>query len=140
MEWLIFFTLIGVVLYIGNKWASDAAGLYNHRGLPIKNATIEEYTEWVRQHGKHTHKYDYPFRYSGVIFNHNLTNITGSHILKFTANCTIKPRYGAHAYSAIVPKGIEVRYPDGLGHIDLYFEEGFRNAGNFVPIYSDMKI
>lgn len=92
----------------------------------FRPAHVNDYVEWLRpyleQGGKPTHYYDYPFsRQRWLIAEKDFT--TGG-------EC------GSLAAHIIVPAGIEYG-GGGLGHNELYFMDGHRQSGNFVPIFDE---
>lgn len=85
------------------------------------------YSEWLRGHlnggGHITHVYNR--NHGGAWFAHS--------------DFTVTPLYGAQSVSIIVPAGINVATPNGAGHINIYYMDGFSVNSNFVPLYDDVK-
>jgi len=94
-------------------------------------ATREDYVEWLKGHmangGEPTHVYDYPI--SRKIKEFGVAHVN----LRMP-----KPLYGANSLSIIFEPGVEF-LGGSLGHSQLYFMDGFRNVGGFVPVYNDIK-
>lgn len=97
----------------------------------LREARPSEYVAWLRGHleqgGDVSHVYDYPFARAG--FYVALDNIKD-----------LPPGLcGSLSLQIIVPRGLTVEYED-LGHCTLYFMDGFRLVGHWVPIYSDITL
>lgn len=95
----------------------------------ISSAKKEDYIIWLEGYVKDgnlpTHSYNYPM--SRVIDDFFVAR----------DDFEMSPLYGADSISVIVPEGI--RFLGGeLGHNNLYFMEGHKNKGGFVPVYSDI--
>lgn len=94
-----------------------------------RGAAAHDYAQWLRgfllQGGTISHNYDYPMP----------TGRGGFYVAGMP--CVISPLYGAASVSLIVPADVECTI-DGLGHIDVYFMDGFTHMG-IVPLYSDVK-
>jgi hypothetical protein len=93
----------------------------------LRRATVDDYKKWLegymRSGKKPTHSYDYlmPDNFYVVLDNFELEAL-----------------YGSNAIEIIVPKN--VRFLGGeLGHINLYFMDGFENKGGWVPVYDNIK-
>lgn len=96
----------------------------------VRPARTSEYVAWLRgyleQGGNITNVYDYPFRRPE--FQMALDNVT------------LPPGLcGSMSLQIIVPRGLTVEY-EGLGHCTLYFMDGFRLVGHWVPAYSDIDL
>ncbi len=92
-------------------------------------ATLKEYKEWLKGYlqdgGSITHVYDYNWEADDEWF-------------VAVKDCDIPPLYGATSINVIVPRGVSVGYSHGLGHNNIYYMDGFRQAGGWVPIYSNI--
>lgn len=95
--------------------------------LGLKEASVEDYKKWlkgyIQQGGKITHVYDYNMPKEFYIA---------------TKDFEMYPLFGANSINVIVPRNVKFLGGD-LGHCNLYFEDGYRNEGNLVPIYKDIK-
>lgn len=92
----------------------------------FRHARLDEYIAWlasfIAHGGKPTHYYNYPWQRAGF--------------LVAQGNFTLGGECGSAASPIIVPAGYH--YKGGsLGHNNLYFMEGFRHRGFWVPAYKD---
>ncbi len=94
----------------------------------IRHATQTDYEKWLRgylESGKlPTHSYDYIFPDRWYVATRGFNMI---------------PMCGASAIQIIVPKKIRVTSFQGIGHCNIYFMDGFRHEGFWVPIYEGMR-
>lgn len=94
----------------------------------LVNATPVDYNKWItgyiKRGGKPSHAYDYP---------------AGNHLMIATYDIQLMPLYGSSSLNIIVPEGITIKTPEGLGHSNLYFMAGFHCRGGFVPVFSDTR-
>lgn len=101
---------------------------YRARHGVFRQATVEEYVDWLHNHveqgGKITHVYDYPFG--------------NREWLVAQSGFTLGGECGVMARSIIVEPGVQY-VGGGLGHNTLYFMDGFAIVGqaSFVPVYDD---
>lgn len=96
----------------------------------LKPADIEDYKKWLRgflaKGGNPTHNYNYEMEREGFF--------------KATEDFEIFPFYGSGSLNIIIPQGIKCDGIDkGIGHNNLYFEDGYEVKGDFVPVYKDIK-
>ena len=95
----------------------------------LRTARALDYNKWlqgfIKAEGSPTHVYDYPLP---------------SYFYVATGDVSLPALHGASSVSVIVPTGITVKTPDGLGHGNLYIMDGFAQVGGIVPIYSDTVI
>lgn len=92
-------------------------------------ATTDEYSRFVRGYcargGKIAFVRSYPCR----------------EILVARTDLELPPLYGTSALQIIVPKGVDVSFPAGIGHSKLFLMDGFRvEGGGGVEIFSDLKL
>lgn len=97
--------------------------------LPLRPAHMAEYVAWLKGYlaiegNDITHAYDYRFPVDSMRVP--------------TSDISLPPLYGAFGLSLIVPVGITVKTPDGRGHSNLYYMDGFRVDGGFVPAYTNI--
>ena len=92
-------------------------------------ASAAQYTDFVRGYRAHGGKIRYVRDYSchGILIAwHNLE---------------LPPLTGRHALKIIVPVGVEVSFPAGMGHSTLFLMDGFRVEGKSgVEIFSDLEL
>ena len=93
-----------------------------------RQADPEEYRRWLAGYldngGEITHKYDYDLPDDCYYAYRDLV---------------VPKLYGSTSVSIIIPFGVNVEYGD-LGHNNLYFMDGFRQVGDFVPVYTNTNI
>lgn len=101
----------------------------------LREAKSEDYMGWLRGHmeagGKPTHYYD--------------RDMSTRNFYVAMDDFTLPTMHGSMAVSVIVPKGIEVGNigesdepsSEEIGHNKLYFMDGYREEGGFVPVYAD---
>ncbi len=95
-------------------------------------ASIKDYKKWLEGYlsngGEITHSYNYPFgRWEWFVAKSPVIEVP--------------PLCGASKLDIIVPVGIEARalFPKkGMGHVGLYFMDGFKKNAATVPIFSDV--
>jgi hypothetical protein len=99
-------------------------------------ATRDDYVPWLQGYimggGQISHCYDYDFPYG---------HIEGDRIamwLLAKRNFSLPTLYGAYSKHIIVKSGVNVTIPNSMGHSTLYFMDGFRLLGHFVPCYADV--
>jgi len=99
----------------------------DYRAYTIK-ATEKSYGKWIegfiQSGGTITHWYDY-------------NSTRWNNILIATEDFKLEPLYGAASIMVIVPIGINVEY-DELGHNNIYYLDGYRHDGFFVPCFNDI--
>lgn len=94
-------------------------------------ATADDYKAWLKGHlangGKVSHQYDY--------------SMSGIRVLK--RDMELPALNAGFAVNAIVPGGIDARFYNESKHSttnsNLYYMDGFRASGTFVPLYSNIK-
>lgn len=94
----------------------------------LRPATVEDYRTWLEGYikaGKEpTHSYDYLFpKHMFYVATHDFSTVS---------------LYGSQSVSIIIPRGISVDLSRGKGHTDLFYMDGFKTGGTWVPIYSDL--
>lgn len=96
------------------------------RSLPFRQATPNEYIEWLRGYfengGTPTHYYKYPIPDYFVVATNDFA-LTDS-------------MCGALSMYIIVPKGVTC-LSGRRGHCMLYYMDGFRVDGGFVPVFNN---
>lgn len=100
----------------------------------VRAAEPIEYAAWLSGYlaagGQVTHEYDYnlPSRHFFVAVNSGMY---------------VPALYGAMSVRLIVPAGVRVslstEFHGNPGHSSVYFMDGFRQVGNFVPLYEDVR-
>lgn len=55
-----------------------------------------------------------------------------------TGDFVLQPLYGSDAIKVIIPVGVEVRGED-IGHCNLFFMDGYKHKGRWVPLYNDFE-
>lgn len=103
------------------------SGLFECR---LEPATVNDWARFLMAHikrgGKPTHRYDYPFRRSGIF------------IAKFGG--FIIRGSGVNAINVIAPRGVEVtRIGEGIDHGNTYHMDGSGRTPGWVPIYPDVE-
>lgn len=92
----------------------------------FRPASVDQYVTWLEGYleagGRITHAYDYP--------------IARPSFLVAVANFTTGGECGSRSRQIIVPQNVQHLGGD-LGHNTLYFMDGFRVVGHFVPVYND---
>ena len=93
----------------------------------LRPAPFKDYHRWligyVERGGKPTHYYDYD-------------TPSGETFIAFADFDLGDGLYGASSINIIIPEGI--RFIGGnQGHCNLYYMDGFRHSGHFVPVYKD---
>ena len=95
----------------------------------LRQARSRDYSDWLKGYmeagGEPTYAHDYRLP---------------SDFYVATAGFKMMPLYGAQSIHVIVPTGIEIDVSGGLGHCNLFFMDGFRCLGSWVPVYSDLEI
>ena len=90
----------------------------------LKPAYAHNYKKWLRGYlengGTPTHWYDYGLPDSFYVAKRNIE---------------MTPLFGSTAINIIVPKGIDVS--GNLGHCNLYFMDGFKAKGRWIPVYGN---
>lgn len=108
----------------------DAA--FQREAHKFRPATPSEYAAWLmgflEQGGSITHPYPYPMP-SG--------RPSGFMVVK--SDAVLPPLYGSRSIEIIVPVGRSVTFPKDRGHINVFWMDGFRHEGHFVPSYPDVE-
>lgn len=108
--------------------AEDAAAHSNFLRF-CTSAKVSHYEAWLtgylKQGGKISHVYNYPMPDEFLV-------------VRKSDNVKISALYGASAKSIIVPWGVSCECEENIGHNNVYFMDGFKVKGNWVPCYSDM--
>lgn len=96
----------------------------------VRGASVSEYADWLEGYIKRgegaTHFYDY-----------NMNGRGGPTICIAGLNGTLPTLYGAESLKIIVPMGVSVG-SEPIGHNEIFYMDGFREAGNAVPVYADV--
>lgn len=80
---------------------------------------------WRRTGGKEVRRYDYEMPRTFVVTRKSFA---------------LPPLFGALSLDIIVPRGVEVVCPDGIGHNSLYIMEDFSmRGGHKPPVYSNTR-
>ncbi len=94
----------------------------------IHKANIKDYKKWLTgylsQGGKTTHYYDY--------------DMSDDTWFVAVRDFKIAPLYGANAKNIIVMSGVKFEGGD-FGHTELYFMDGYKHIGDWIPIYENIK-
>ena len=116
------------------RWFALAQDLFIHR---LRQGTPRSYALWLEGYlengGDVTHWYNYAMPCDRL------------YVLPEDCRAEVWPLYGAQAVSVIIKQGASVAFrpvanmrdPD-IGHNHLYFMDGYREFGGFVPCYPDV--
>jgi len=119
---------------VPEKVAKDGENLFKN----LVPASASDYQSWldgfIRKGGRVTHYYDYGF----PLGDKNITPFNYPSWTIAIADFKMIPLYGSHAVQIIVPRGIKYLGGD-IGHCSLYFMDDFKNMGDWVPSYGNVK-
>lgn len=93
--------------------------------LGLRKMSIDEYRHWLtgylKNGGKITHYYDYPFGRQTFY-----TAMSSGHLT---------PQYGASSFCVLAPAGVKIT---SGGHNNVFHVDGYTTDGGFVPMFSDI--
>jgi len=106
----------------------------------LKPVSVSLYRKWlagyILQGGRPTHVYDYSFPKGRSDFLEDMGR--GCFFVATKDIKIVGHLCGSDALQVIVPKGVYVEIED-VEHCNVYWMDGFKTSGSWVPIYSDIQ-